>query len=167
MDSWSTFYDDLIREPENVLGIIGLAMYETLIVRPGFAYRRKRVYVRLDGLTPITKFDLIMKNCNGQLVTLSGTLMKVEPACIKCKWMAFICAVCNTQLAVKQRSTSMEIITPSCCRKGCKARSGFIPQLSSPFTRVEQIQTVHLQVTTNLKYPYISIKFYFLPFRKI
>lgn len=141
---WSSFDEDLIKEPENVLGSIGLAMFQTLMNRPDFANNQKRIYVRLEGLAPISKFDLIMKNCNGQLVTLTGTLMKVEPATIKCKWMAFTCPLCNCQLAVKQR-VSPTMITPSCCRKGCKARSGFIPQLSSPFSRVHQLQIIHLQ----------------------
>lgn len=148
ISKWASFQENLIKEPENTLGIIGLAMYQTLVDRPGFVFRKKRVYVRLEGLAPISKFDLVMKNCNGQMVTLTGTLMKVEPAVIKCKWMAFLCSICNTQLAVKQRS-GPELITPSCCRRGCKARSGFVSALSSPFTRVEQTQIVHLQ--ENLK----------------
>jgi DNA replicative helicase MCM subunit Mcm2 (Cdc46/Mcm family) len=129
MKKWPSVIQDLIGEPERVLGCMGVAMHQ--VVKQNMEIRAgKRISVRIVGMKPLQNFDLLMRSCHGNLVTFTGTLMKLEPQIIKCKWMSFKCSLCESELAVRQKPSQRSMIQPSSCRQGCRGRE-FIPQLAT------------------------------------
>lgn len=81
----------------------------------------------------------------GELVSVTGTVKRVEPVKIMCKMICFRCSMCSTELVVKQSEKTRQVILPSSCHRGCSARGRFVQLLSSPFSMYQPKQMIRLQ----------------------
>lgn len=82
---------------------------------------------------------------NGELISIIGTVVRIEAVKVSFKTVCFRCATCSSELAVKQNATTTGYVYPSSCHKGCAARSGFKELLSSSFTVCQPKQIIHIQ----------------------
>lgn len=157
MRRWPSFSQDLVEQPEEALGCLGLAMHQTLIklAEPTPLFTQElspssntnlelqAVRARIEGCGPLLNIRSLIASSYGRLVTVRGTIIRSSAAELLCSWMAFRCAVCNTDQAIRQPDGVMTV--PTSCKDGCRTRSGFIPLLSSTYTRTEPFQTIRLQ----------------------
>jgi DNA helicase MCM8 len=82
---------------------------------------------------------------SGELVSVTGTVVRVEPINLSVKMTCYRCSTCGSELVVKNKQKSTKYTQPSTCQKGCKARGNFIALLSSPFTICQPKQMVRIQ----------------------
>ena len=59
--------------------------------------------------------------------------------------LCYRCAMCSTELVVRQNPTSSNYVHPSTCIKGCPARGHFSKLLTSPYTIFQSKQLIWLQ----------------------
>lgn len=80
----------------------------------------------------------------GQLVSVTGTVTRVEPSKFSRKITCFKCSMCAALIVVKQKPNSVIQTTPTSCHKGCPARSRFVELLTSPhtITQLKQVVTI-------------------------
>lgn len=163
---WPKFQLDLNERPDETLNCAGLALHQKIHNLPDAdddddasiddcpatqttANARtsrvalQRVVVRLEGCGPCVNLFSLKVSSYGRLVTVRGTIIRASAAQLLCTWMAFRCATCSSEQAIRQ--TDGCLTPPARCRDGCRARSNFTPLLSSAFTRTESLQMVRLQ----------------------
>ena len=168
--NWPNFKQELTNSPEEVLGLIGLAIHHRIIanlppsdqedflqIYHNLRLNTNKIHVRILGFGPLMKINSFLKDGHGKLVTVRGAVLKIEAIKFVCKWMAFKCSLCQSLMIVKQKPK--EMINPSRCLKGCKAASNFIPMRSSPFTRVVSSQLIHLREYLEREKNYFSYYF--------
>ena len=155
--SWPSYEQDLTDSPEDILGLFGLAIHHSILaelppvddtddlstIYSNLRFNTKMINVRIMDFLPIMKIDSFLKDGHGKLVTVRGTILKIETSKLVCKWMAFKCVLCASLMMVKQNEPR-EMTSPSRCAQGCKATSNFICMRSSPYTRVVSSQLIHL-----------------------
>lgn len=156
MKIWPSFNYDLVEQPEETLGCLGLAMHQTIIQLPEPApftqqlspssytnLNLQAIRARIEGCGPLLNIRSLKVSSYGRLVTVRGTIIRASAAELLCSWRAFRCGVCNTEQAIRQPDGV--VAGPTSCKDGCRTRSGFIPLLSSPYSRTDPFQTIRLQ----------------------
>lgn len=152
LEIWPTFVQDLNEAPEKTLSCAGLAMHQKLTGLPLLSQSQpthrgnlylQAVRARPVGCGPVSSLRSLKVSSYGRLISVRGTIIRASAAQILCSWLAFRCASCSSEQAIKQPDGIMT--TPTSCRTGCRARGHFLPLLSSPFTRTEAFQTIRLQ----------------------
>lgn len=96
------------------------------------------------GFLPQLKIKEVHKT-KGELITTTGTVIKIEPPKVFVKMLCFKCRKCGTELVVKQKPGSKQCIYPSSCQRGCPARGHFTEMLSHPFTMFHSKQMIQIQ----------------------
>lgn len=79
------------------------------------------------------------------MISVTGTVKRVDPVEYSCKMACFRCSKCSTELAVKHNARTKQYVHPSSCHRGCTARGNFVELLSSPFTMYQPKQMIQLQ----------------------
>lgn len=103
------------------------------------------IRARVQGHTPIVNLSAMKQDIYNCLISVRGTVVRVNPPGLKCSWIAFRCSKCRTEQAIRQNDVG-RINTPTSCKaSGCNIRSNFIMLHSSPYTRTEPYQTIRLQ----------------------
>lgn len=103
------------------------------------------IRVRIQGHTPIVNLSAVKNDIYNCLISVRGTVVRVNPPALKCSWIAFRCSKCRTEQAVQQTDMARCIVPTSCEGSGCLARSNFSMLQTSPYTRTEPYQTIRLQ----------------------
>ncbi|CAO1410800.1 unnamed protein product [Diamesa serratosioi] len=146
INNWQSFVVDLTTEPTMTLATIGLAIYNVLFARmqASALLTHRKIFVRPIGFGPQTKISKI-HSCSGNLVSVTGTVVRVEQISVVHKTMTYRCSACSSFLSVDQKGNQRELITPASCQKGCKARGNFIEHFSSPHTIIQPKQMIYMQ----------------------
>lgn len=103
------------------------------------------IRARIQGHTPIVNLSAVKNDIYNCLISVRGTVVRVNPPTLKCSWIAFRCSKCKTEQAIRQTDVARCLIPSSCKGNGCSARSNFIMLQNSPYTRTEPYQTIRLQ----------------------
>lgn len=158
MQQWQNFKYDLDESTNETLLCAGLAAHQCILkelpplsmsqqsgVETTSKFSLLTIRVRIQDHTPIVDLHSLKQNNYGRLITVRGTVIRVSEPEIVCSWLAFRCATCHCEQAIRQ-TNRLEITLPASCKgSGCRARSNFQSLLSSPFTRTEPYQTIRLQ----------------------
>lgn len=155
MENWSTFQEDLIQSPEETLNCLGLAMHQRLINLPinpnptqsdissKKSFNLQRVQARIQTNIKPVSLNSVKFNQNGKLIVVRGNVVRVGSPEYRATWIAYRCAGCNAEQAIKQINQSET--KPRSCRCGNRSSNNFCSVLSSPFTSTEACQTIYLQ----------------------
>lgn len=86
----------------------------------------------------------------GEVITITGVVSRIEPIKYVRKLTCFKCAMCQTEIVVKQitslhEATSSYRTVPSACRRGCPAVARFEEVTTSPFTITQAQQTITIK----------------------
>lgn len=100
---------------------------------------------RIYGHTPIRTLSAVKQDIYNFLLSVRGTVVRVNPPELLCSWVAFRCSKCKSEQAVRQTDMFRSLTPTSCKATGCLARSNFIMLQKSPYTRTEPYQTIRLQ----------------------
>lgn len=84
------------------------------------------------------------------MVSVTGTVKRVESFQVTPKMICFRCSMCSTELVVKHNPRVKQYVYPSSCQRGCQARGNFVELLSSPFTLYQPKQMIRLQESVYL-----------------
>lgn len=103
------------------------------------------IRARVQGHTPIVNLSALKQDIYTCLISVRGTVVRVNPPALKSSWIAFKCAKCKSEQAVRQMDSNRCNMPTSCKASGCTARSGFTMLQNSPYTRTEPCQTIRLQ----------------------
>lgn len=148
MMQWPTFNEDLADNPEETLNCVGLAMHQYIFKIADKTTTEqnilRKIHGRIEGYGPLMNVRSLKVSSYARLISVRGTIIRANAAQLLCSWMTFRCGKCGADQAIQQPEGIMTAPT-SCKRNGCQSRSGFIPQICSPFTRTEPFQTIRLQ----------------------
>lgn len=101
------------------------------------------IRARIYGHTPIVNLSALRQAIYDCLISVRGTVVRVNPPSLRCSWIAYRCSKCKAEQAVRQMA---QCVGPNSCKAtGCMARSNFIMLQSSPYTQTEPYQTIRLQ----------------------
>lgn len=103
------------------------------------------IRARIQGHTPIVNLSALKQDIYNCLLSVRGTVVRVNPPALLCSWIAYRCSKCKTEQAIRQNDMSRSVAPTSCKGSGCMARSNFTMLQSSPYTRTEPYQTIRLQ----------------------
>lgn len=103
------------------------------------------IRARIQGHSPIVNLSTLKEDIYNCLISVRGTVVRVNPPELKCSWIAYRCSKCGTEQAVRQMDIDRSIAPTSCKASGCMTRSNFAILSSSPYTRTEPYQTIRLQ----------------------
>lgn len=103
------------------------------------------IRARIHGHTPIVNLSALRQDIYDCLISVRGTVVRVNPPALKSSWIAYRCSRCNAEQAVRQMDVARSTAPNSCKATGCLARSNFIMLQSSPYTQTEPYQTIRLQ----------------------
>lgn len=103
------------------------------------------IRARIQGHTPIVNLSAVKNDIYNRLISVRGTIVRVNPPALKCSWIAFCCSKCKTEQAIRQTDVARCLAPTSCKGSGCLARSNFVMLQNSPYTRTEPYQTIRLQ----------------------
>lgn len=103
------------------------------------------IRARIYGHTPIVNLSALRQDIYNCLISVRGTVVRVNPPSLTCSWIAYRCSKCNAEQAVRQTDVVRSMGPNSCKTTGCMARSNFIMLQSSPYTQTEPYQTIRLQ----------------------
>lgn len=103
------------------------------------------IRARIQGHTPIVNLSTLKQDIYNCLISVRGTVVRVNPPALKCSWIAFRCSKCKTEQAIRQTDVTKCNAPISCKASNCAARSNFAMLQSSPYTRTEPYQTIRLQ----------------------
>uniref|UniRef100_A0A1Q3EXY8 DNA helicase MCM8 n=1 Tax=Culex tarsalis TaxID=7177 RepID=A0A1Q3EXY8_CULTA len=149
---WPSFREDLTNSPEKTLAIVGLAMHQTVTKRAvkeeGSGGMRednplRPIRARVLGYGPEVHLRYLNINNWHKLIAVRGTITRAESSITISSWLAFRCSLCHGLQVIRQPNGAYTV--PTSCRKGCKARSHFVAERWSPYTRNEPFQKVRLQ----------------------
>ncbi|CRK98823.1 CLUMA_CG012213, isoform A, partial [Clunio marinus] len=147
---WSNFFDELRTKTTQTLACVSLAMHNIILnniketSQTNEISQHKKIFTRPVGFEPKINLNKALETYN-ELITVSGTVIRVEPFELATKMICFRCKMCNAELVVKQTRQSSQDVNPSSCHKGCPARGNFVKQLSSPFTSYYPKQMIKIQ----------------------
>lgn len=156
MQQWPQFKEDLLSRTDDVLLCAGLAAHQKIHndLPPLTQTQGSRtvaqvalviIRARILGHTPITEIRSLKRGTYGKLVSVRGTVIRVNAPRVICSWLVFRCVKCQGNQAIKSPS-GYEIVQPRSCKsRGCTARGNFQPVVDSPFTRSESYQIIRLQ----------------------
>lgn len=103
------------------------------------------IRARIQGHSPIVNLSALKQDIYNCLISVRGTVVRVNPPALKSPWIAYRCSKCKSEQAIRQNDLGA-INTPTSCKaSGCNARSNFAMLSSSPYTRTEPYQTIRLQ----------------------
>lgn len=150
------FVDDLNTDTMDTLLCAGLAMHQVILTmtRPVLESQLNgaennlsllTIRARVQGHSPIVNLSTLKQDIYKCIISVRGTVVRVNPAILSSSWVAFRCATCKTEQAVRQSDSSKCIVPTSCKGQGCRARSHFRMLNDSPYTQVELNQTIRLQ----------------------
>lgn len=156
MQRWPQFRENLFNQTDDVLQCAGLAAHQkiqdelppltqTQSSSNAAASPLVTIRARLAGYEPITQIRVLKQGMYGKLVSVRGTVIRVNAPRIVCSWMVFRCVKCHGNQAIKSLSGYVVVQPNSCKAKGCTARGQFQPVLDSPFSRTESYQIIRLQ----------------------
>ncbi|XP_039449919.1 DNA helicase MCM8 [Culex pipiens pallens] len=149
---WPSFLEELTNSPERTLAIVGLAMHQTVTKRTvkeegGVGMREdnplRPIRARVLGYGPEVHLRYLNINNWQKLIAVRGTITRAEGSIIISTWLTFRCSLCHGLQVIRQPTGAYTV--PTSCRKGCKARSNFVAERWSPYTRNEPFQKVRLQ----------------------
>lgn len=103
------------------------------------------IRARIHGHTPIVNLSTLRQDIYDCLISVRGTVVRVNPPSLKSSWIAYRCSKCKAEQAVRQTDIARSVGPNSCKATGCLARSNFIMLQSSPYTQTEPYQTIRLQ----------------------
>lgn len=103
------------------------------------------IRARVFGYTPIVNLSALRQDIYNCLISVRGTVVRVNPPSLTCSWIAYRCSKCNVEQAVRQMDMMRSVGPNSCKATGCMARSNFIMLQISPYTQTEPYQTIRLQ----------------------
>lgn len=154
MRAWPTFEQDLLESPDETLKCVGLAMHQRLISLPNIPcsqndgssdkdFSLQQVYARIQTNFKPVSLNSVRVDRNEKLIVVRGNVVRVGSLEHRATWIAYRCARCSAEQAIKQTKQT-ETLPRSC---PCKNRSSkdFVALVSSPFTSIEACQTIHLQ----------------------
>lgn len=145
--------EDFKISPMETLSCAGLAAYHliqtTLPIaasqHPNEKCKLSTIRARIQGVSPIIHLGLLKENIYNCLISVRGTVVRVNPPEMKATWIAYRCRKCKTEQAIRQNDASQANAPTSCKGSGCQVRSQFIMLQNSPYTRCEPYQTIRLQ----------------------
>lgn len=150
------FLFDLNSSSMEILMCAGLAAHQLIENLPAIPSSGKEnnmklcllpIRARIQGHTPIVNLSTLKQDIYNCLISVRGTVVRVNPPTLKCSWIAYRCSKCKTEQAIRQTDMG-KCITPSSCKaSGCNSRSNFIMLQNSAYTRTEPYQTIRLQET--------------------
>lgn len=117
--------------------VMGEAAQQKLTLQP--------IRARIHGHTPIVNLSALRQDIYDCLISVRGTVVRVNPPCLKSSWIAYRCSKCSAEQAVRQTDMARSMKPNSCKGSGCMARSNFIMLQDSPYTQTEPYQTIRLQ----------------------
>lgn len=103
------------------------------------------IRARIQDHSPIANLSALKQDIYCCLLSLRGTVVRVNPPSLQCSWIAFRCSKCKTEQAIRQSNLGRTNTPISCKGSNCHARSNFHMLQGSPFTRSEPYQTIRLQ----------------------
>lgn len=103
------------------------------------------IRARVQGHTPIVNLSALKQDIYNCLISVRGTVVRVNPPALKSSWIAFRCSKCKSEQAIRQSDVGRCNTPTSCKASGCNARSNFTMLQCSPYTRTEPYQTIRLQ----------------------
>lgn len=103
------------------------------------------IRARVHGHSPIVNLSALKQDIYNCLISVRGTIVRVNPPTLKSSWIAYKCPKCKTEQAIRQTDVPRGITPTSCKGGGCQVRSNFIMLQNSPYTRTEPYQTIRLQ----------------------
>lgn len=160
MQRWPKFTEDLHNRTEDVLTCAGLAAHQKItedlpplsqtedsMIEGGSHKSLVTIRARLHGHTPVSDLRTLKQSSYGKLVSVRGTVIRVNAPQIVCSWMTFQCSKCKSTQALKS-TTGYRIVQPTSCKnRGCNARGNFHTVLPSIYTRSESNQMIRLQAS--------------------
>lgn len=153
---YPSFLDDLNTSAIETLSCAGLAAHQLIVTetRPiGDSQNNDNttklamlpIRARIQGYTPIVNLTQLKEDIYNYIISVRGTVVRVNPPELSSSWIAFKCPTCKTEQAVRQTEPS-KVITPSSCKgSNCRTRSNFVMLHKSSFTQTESCQTIRLQ----------------------
>lgn len=157
---WPKFSEHLYERTEEVLLCAGLAAYQRIndelpplsqsqpegpVATANSKLSLQTIRARLHGHTPISEIRQLKQNVYGKLISVRGTVIRVNTPQIQCSWLVFRCIKCDGIQAI-QSASGYRVMQPTSCKtRGCAARGNFQQVLDSPFTRSESYQIIRLQ----------------------
>lgn len=156
--NYPNFDDDLRNMTHETLMCAGLAVHQLIqmdlqTTEPSQAMSievekklsLQPIRARIYGHTPIVNLSTVKQNIYDCLVSVRGTVVRVNPPNLKCSWIAYQCPKCMDEQSVRQ-TDMMQSIGPNLCKVcGCTTRSKFIMLPNSSYTQTEPYQTIRLQ----------------------
>lgn len=103
------------------------------------------IRARIHGHTPIVHLSALRQNIYDCLISVRGTVIRVNPPCLRTTWIAYRCPKCGDEQSVRQTNVMQNTAPNSCKGSGCLARSDFIMLYNSSYTQTEPYQTIRLQ----------------------
>lgn len=159
LERWPNFHLELVESTEQTLLCAGLAAHQRILqdIEPLFTQTQQPAAVgsskfslmtirpRIYGHTPIANLRALKQDTYNRLISVRGTVIRVNAPKIVWSWMAYRCPQCHCEQAIRQMD-QFNATTPSSCKAtGCRVRSNFQMLLSSPYTRTEPLQMIRLQ----------------------
>lgn len=158
LQRWPNFVNDLNESTEETLLCIGLAMHQRIVtdlppltssqltgIQSSSRFSLLTIRPRLVGHSPVVDLQSLKQYNYGRLISVRGTVIRVNAPELVLSWMAFRCSQCNCEQAVRQTDRNNVQAPTSCKTNGCRARSNFRPLIDSPFSRTETFQMIRLQ----------------------
>lgn len=164
---WPSLEQDVIENPKDMINCLGLAMHQCVLSIPDwrlvdsqssqqcsitasssslikYSPYIKCIVARLSGFGLVFNLRSLKVGNFGRLISVHGTIIRVNHSKIICNWLAFQCSSCSAERTIKQLEGLMT--QPKSCNSiGCRARGNFKAMLKSPSTRSEAFQIVRLQ----------------------
>lgn len=150
------FLDDLDTSTIETLSCAGLAAHQLIVTEtrpiPGSQTTDNAtklsllpIRARIQGYTPIVNLTTLKQDVYNYIISVRGTVVRVNPPELSSSWIAFRCPTCKTEQTVRQTEPSKGIAPSSCKGSNCRTRSNFLMIHNSPFTQTESYQTIRLQ----------------------
>lgn len=158
MSQWHNFLEDLNESTEETLLCAGLAVHQRILKDLAPLTQSElsaqiissklslvTIRARIQGHLPVISLRSLKQDNYGRLISVRGTVIRVNAPEVICTWLAYRCAHCSCEQAIRQNDRTKAMAPISCKGSGCKARSNFQALNSSQFTRTEPYQTIRLQ----------------------
>lgn len=153
---YPNFLDDLDTSTMETLSCAGLAAHQLIVTEtrpiPGSQNTDNAtklsllpIRARIQGYTPIVNLTTLKQDIYNCIISVRGTVVRVNPPELSSSWIAFRCPTCRTEQAVRQTEPSKGITPSSCKGSHCRTRSNFFMIHNSSFTQTESYQTIRLQ----------------------
>lgn len=153
---YPSFLDDLNVSTFETLSCAGLAAHQLIVTEtPPIQDSQNTdnltklsllpIRARIQGYTPIVNLTQLKQDIYNYIISVRGTVVRVNPPELSSSWITFKCSTCKTEQAVRQTEPSKSSSPSSCKGTNCRTRSNFRMIHKSPFTQTESYQTIRLQ----------------------